>query len=211
MSRSELEPDVDAVRTAFEGATSVLLLVPEGHASDVLCSALVTVGDPEDLCLLGITFDDDPDARIGIWRSVVPELPDEMAFITAGERTRSAVAVAPAGPGSTPVSIESIEDPADLTGLAMAISTYLDAWSETESTPVVCFFSLTDLLYHAERSRVFRFIHSTTTRLRGINAVSHYHLDPSIYDEGTINAFSSLFDAVVSVGDDGGLTIERRR
>lgn len=211
MSSSSVELDAEAVRGALGEATTVLLLSSDDRAEEVICSALVSAADPADLSLLGIAVEGTPDERLDVWRRNIGSLPRETGFITVGETTRSAAAVSPTGPSPSPVSIESVEAPSDLTGLAIAISTYLEDWSDSATTPVVCFFSLTSLLSHSDRSRIFRFIHATNDRLQGIGAMAHYHLDPTVYDEGTVNAFSSLFDAVIRVDDDGSVSVSKRR
>lgn len=195
----------------LEDARTILVLSPDAEGWDTVCSELLSVASIEDLKLLSVTIDEPPDERLDEWRGQFGELPAETGVIAVGEQTRSMAAARPPGPGMTPVTVDTVSDPADLTGLAIAIGAYLDAWSEAEGTPVVCFHTLTSLLFRADEARVFRFIHSTTGRLRDIGAVSHYHLNPDAHDVSTINAFSSVFDAVVEVGDDGQVTIRKRR
>lgn len=203
--------DGDGVREALGDATSVLLLGSARHHEAEVCSSLLSVVDPDDAQYLSVTLDGSPDDRLDEWRAHIGELPAETGVIAVGETTRSAAAASPSGPGASPVTVDTVADPSDLTGLAMAIGAYLDAWGESDRTPVVCFHSITSLLFHADQARVFRFLHSTTGRLRDLGAVAHYHLDPAAYDEATINAFSALFDALVRIDDDGSVTVQRRR
>lgn len=212
MSGQATGVDGDAVREAVGDATTVLLLGTGGLHEEETCSSLLSVTSPEDAQYLSVTLDDSPDDRLDAWRANIGPLPAETGVIAVGETTRSAAATsAPSGPGTSPVSVDSVADPSDLTGLAMAIGAYLDAWSDTDGTPVVCFDSITSLLFHADQDRVFRFLHSTTGRLRDLGAVAHYHLDPAAYDESTVNAFSALFDAVVEVDEDGDVSVRTRR
>lgn len=212
MSGSRVSPaDDDAIRTALGDAKSLLLLSSDRHHGEEACSALLSVAPPEDTQYLCVTLDDTPDDRLNAWRTNNGELPAETGIISVGETTRSVAATASSGPSPSPVSVDTVADPSDLTGLAMAIGAYLDAWADTDRTPVVCFHSITSLLYHAEQERVFRFLHSTTGRLRDLGAVAHYHLDPVAYEEATVNVFSALFDAIVDVDDDGSLSVRKRR
>lgn len=214
MSVEQVESaDETGFSAALGDAQSVLLLASDDFAAEETCASLLSLVDPGETNLLSVTLDGHPDDRLDALRSHLGQLPSETGVIAVGETTRSAAAASSAstGPGPTPVSIDSVADPSDLTGLAMAIGAYLDAWSETNATPVVCFHSITSLLFHAEKERVFRFLHSTTGRLQEIGAVAHYHLDPAAYDESTVNSFSALFDAVVTVDADGMAEIRKRR
>lgn len=213
MSVEQVESADDAgFNAALGDAKSVLLLTSDDFAAEETCSSLLSLSDPAHSKLLAVTLDGSPDDRLDALRRHMGELPAETNVIAVGETTRSAATASTAtGPGPSPVSIDSVADPSDLTGLAMAIGSHLDAWSESTDTPVVCFHSLTSLLFHAEMERVFRFLHSTTGRLRDVGAMAHYHLDPQAFDESTINSFSALFDAVVSVDADGSATIRKRR
>lgn len=193
-------------------AKTVLILAANKLDGDDACWSLLSDINPEDTRHLGVTLDETPDDKLAAWRAHVGELPVETGIISVGETTRSTTtASSPKGPGGTPVSIDSVGDPSDLTGLAMAIGAYLDAWGDSEPAPVVCFDSVTSLLYHADEDRVFRFIHSTTGRLREIGATAHFHLNPEVCDEGRINRFSGLFDAVLEVEPDGSVSVRKRR
>lgn len=205
------DTDSEALRAALGDARSVLVLAPNGALQP--CATLFSQEDPADVNLLYVSLDGSPDARLDELRAELGELPAETGVIAVGETTRSAAttALSAGGPGPSPISIDTVADPSDLTGLAMAIGTYLDAWSASEKHPKVCFDSITSLLFHAEEERVFRFLHATSGRLRDVGAAVHYHLNPIAYDESTINAFSALFDAVVRVEDDGTVTVSKRR
>jgi hypothetical protein len=203
--------DPDQLLNALGDARTLLLLASDSPAVDEVCSALLSVASPGDTKLLSVTLDGTPDDRLATLRAHYGDLPAETGVIAVGETTRSAASTAPTGPEADVVSIDTVSDPSDLTGLAMSVGSYLDAWSDTTATPVVCFHSITSLLFHAETDRVFRFLHSTTGRLRDIGAVSHYHLDPSAYEDSTVNSFAALFDAVVQVDPDGAVSVQKRR
>lgn len=200
----------EAFRIGDEPA-AVLLLAPGDVHEEAVCSSLLSTRPPQDTQFLSVTLDGTPDDRLAVWRNRVGELPAEAAVIDVGETTRSASAASASGPGMTPVSIETVGDPADLTGLAIAISKYADTWTDTASTPVVCFHSLTSLLSHVAEERVFQLLHAMTGRLRDSGAVAHYHLDPTACDDSVVNRFSPLFDVIVEVGSDGSVSARHRR
>ena len=203
--------DTEALRGALGDARSVLLLAADDHRADEACTALLSPEDPADERLLAVGVDRTPDELLERWRLHVGDLPAQTGIIAAGETERSAAASAGAvGPGPAPVSVDAVPEPGDLTGLAIAISAYLDAWRDVPETPVVCFDSVTALLAHADPSRVFRFLHATTGRLADLGGVAHYHLDPSVVDEATVNTLTALFDAVVEFDADGTARVRRR-
>lgn len=202
--------DGDDLLETLGDVTSILLLASDQHHESEACTSLLAAAAPGDTQYLCVTVDDTPDDRLDEWRANIGELPAETGIIAVGEQTRTAAAASDAGPGTTPVTIDTLADPSDLTGLAMAIGAYLDAWGDISRTPVVCFDSITSLLFHSDEERVFRFLHATTGRLRNLGAVAHYHLDPGAFDEATVNMFSSLFDAVVEVSEDGSLSAKTR-
>lgn len=211
-STSVSDVDRDTVLDAIGDANTVLLLASDQQYEANACGALLSVAAPEDAQYLSITLDDTPDDRLEEWRTNVGELPSETGVIAVGEMTRSAAATTVASsPGIAPVTVDTVDDPADLTGLAIAIGAYLDNWADTDRTPVVCFHSISSLLFHADQSRVFQFLHSSVGRLRNLGAVAHYHLDPAAYDESTVNRFSALFEAVVEITDDGSVLVKKRR
>jgi hypothetical protein len=203
--------DGDDVLETLGDVTSILLLASDQHHESEACTTLLAEAAPEAAQYLCVTTDDTPDDRLDEWRANIGELPDETGIIAVGEISRSAAGASESGPGTAPVSIDTVADPSDLTGLAMAIGAYLDAWSDMRRTRVVCFDSITSLLFHTDKERVFRFLHATTGRLRDLGAVAHYHLDPGAFDEATVNMFSSLFDAVVEVEEDGSVSVRTRR
>jgi len=212
MSVTRLPSVDDGLRETLGDAASILLVGGDTPETEAVCSELLSVTSPEETRLLNVTFDDSPDERLDVYRANVGELPAEAGVIAVGEPTRSAAAQGASinGPSPGRVTVDTVADPSDLTGLAMVIGAYLDAWDGTEAKPVVCFHSITSLLFHADEARIYRFLHSTTGRLRDVGAVAHYHLDPAAFDESTVNRFSALFDAVLEVDEDGSVTVKRR-
>jgi hypothetical protein len=111
------------------------------------------------------------------------------------ERIDSAAAVA-VGPGNDGVahdSVRAVSDPADLTGVGIAVTEWLDDRIRDES-PVVCLDSLSAMLQYAHEKRVFEFLHAVTGQCRQRDAGFHAHLTPSAHDEQTLATFRVLFD-----------------
>lgn len=192
-----------------DGPRNILLVGPDGP-TDEACVDLISDTAPEDTHLLNITFDREPDELIGQYRSRHGQLPAKTGVIEVGGQTRSAGASAPSGPGAAPVTIDTVGDASDLTGLSMAISAYLDAWADEEVTPVVCFQSLSAWLSQTDENRVFAFIHSIVGRLADIDTRAHFHMNSDVHNEATINRFAAIMDAVVRVDEEGETTVQTR-
>lgn len=197
-------------RTTYR-PSSVLLCEAETRSATEACTSLLSVADPDETHLLTITFDGTPDERLSYWQVRNDRLPEQTGVITVGETTRSSTGTAPAGPGQTPLSIDALPEPSDLTGLAMAISSYIEAWEDTDATTVVCFDSITPLVLHSDIEQVFRFLYTTIARLRDIGAYAHFHFDPAAHEERTVNLINSIFDAAVRVTEDGSVSVDRFR
>jgi hypothetical protein len=191
-----------------ERANVLLLTSTLSSADNEACIDLLTVTEPERENVLSITFTQSADDRLSLWQSYVDDLPAQAGIVTVDVMTRSAASdtVSPSQPIPTPIAVESVSDPSDLTGFAIEISKFLSTWEGVPNQTVVCFHSLTQLLQYADLQRVFRFLHVLTGRLESAGAVAHFHLDPQTHDEQTLGALSQLFDVIVE-HEDGEYTI----
>lgn len=210
---TRLSPAGPSLPQGVEEAGNVLLLAPPLESTaDEACMRLLTPVPPEAETVLYVTFTNSADDRLSHWRSHATGPPAGAGVVCIGELARSAGAIADGAEAgmNTSVGVETVTDPSDLTGLGIAINQFIEQWSDDERKIVVCFDSLTTLLQYADLERVFRFLHVLTGRLRSAGALAHYHMDPTAHDEGTQNTLKSVFDAVVSVDDDGGLVVQSR-
>jgi hypothetical protein len=109
-----------------------------------------------------------------------------------------------------PDSLETVSNPGDLTGIGITVSEVLQQWSASDEPIVSCFRSLTSLLQYADLQTAYKFLHVLTGRFETAGVRSHFHLDPGAHDDQTVNTLTSLFDAVVRVGDDGEWSVRTR-
>ncbi|MFB6296541.1 MAG: hypothetical protein ABEH66_06870, partial [Halobacteriales archaeon] len=178
-------------------------------ASDI-CSDLLTIERPSEEDVLAVTLTDSPDDWMDEWeRSVGPERPAKLSFVSADDGMRSAAAGGGGGALSGNMSVDTVSNPSDLTGLGMHISERLSGWQGDGNQIVVDFDSLTTLLEYAPRESVFKFIHVLKGRVDSADAVAHYHMDPSAHAPQEVSTFKTLVDAVVEV-EDGEWTIASR-
>ncbi len=171
--------------------------------SDV-CRHLLKTDDDEERNLLSVQFTGSVTADGLTPMNARPAgRPDRMGIISVGDQLRSATQDAtPDAKPTGPLSMETIADPRDLTRLGNTVSNYLSAWENNENRTVVCFDSLSSLLHHTDRERVFRFLHVFTGRLQARQASAHFHLDPTAHDRQTVESLVHLFDTVIDVADD---------
>jgi len=187
-----------------EDAHNVLLCAPpmDTHAEDG-CVDLLTAEPPADEDVLFVTFVQSPDQRLDSWRGGTDgERPAKLGFVNVDDSTRSVAAASHASAGEA-LSIRSVSSPADLTDLGIELNAFLEEWAGDGNQTVLCFHSVTTLLQYVDLPRAFRFFHVITGRVRESGVRAHYHVDPSVHDEGTINTLLSLFDGVAEWdGDD---------
>ena len=95
---------------------------------------------------------------------------------------------------SNPVVVDTVTDPTDLNSLGTAIGRYLGQWEDDDLA--VCFDSVTALLRHVDEQSAVQFLHLLVQRLEKVEAVVHFHLDPTAHDEATIETVTELVDTV---------------
>jgi hypothetical protein len=183
---------------AVEPPANVLLEAPslsDGGMS--ICPHIKAEADVERNLLL-VSLSGNPEARLDEWRRH-GGLPEKIAMITA-DNTRS-VAASDSGPTTrrsdgTVISTTTVSEPSDLTGIGIKMSNCLSAWEGDDARTHVCFDSLTTLLQYVDTQRVFRYLHVTTKRVKAVDGVAHYHIDPDAHDDQTLATIESLFSNV---------------
>jgi len=178
----------------------VLLSTPGvGDAGWSRCVDLLLAGDASETSVLWVSYTRSATGYLADWRDGAEAPPAEMALLVPGEQR---------GPSPDGVTVETVGSPSDLTGLGIAIRRHLEEW---EPPITVCFDSLTSLLQYVDLETAFEFLHVLSGQLYAAGAVAHFHLDPSAHEERTVTMLETLVDAVVTVQDDGGVEIRRRR
>jgi len=180
--------------TVLEDAANVLLLGPSvTRAVDAACLSHLPVGSHAHI--IAVSFSPDPGAWLDRYDDHAGTSPAGVVLVTTSDASVTA------GRHDWPIAVEGLSSPADLTGVGMVISKYLERWQDRESV-ALCFDSLTALLQYEDAKDIYRFLHIISTRLAGTDAVAHFHLDPMTQDEQTVSTLKSSFDAVASYEDD---------
>ena len=189
----------------ISGASAILVLAPSpGSHDDEACLDLLTVTEPTHESVLSVTVTQTAEERVQRWDTHIDTWPAQMGIISTGEFTRSATATTSSAHHLTgPLEIETVSDPADLTGLGITINKFLSEWADREQQIVVCIHSLTPLLQYVDLQGLFRFLHVLIGRFRTQDAVAHFHLDPNAHDAQTVNILTQLVDTVVELEAEG--------
>lgn len=209
---TDLSDDND-LAARLEGASNVLLEAPSAAAvADAACIDLLTVTPPADATVLHIGLTRSPDDFLEVWQRHADDLPAATGIVTTGDAARGAAArPASARQTATTLTLATVGDPGDLTGLGIEITKSVQRWREADpdTSLYVCFHSVTILLQYVDLRRAFRFLHILTRQLRTAGAVAHYHLDPDAHDQQTRSTLRTLFDLVVAVDAEGSVDIQR--
>ena len=205
------------IHADIEGGENVLLLCPAFEpAGTSACMDLLTPADPAETNILCVSFMRSLEKLRTEWDQHVGTAPGDAAVVDVAADTRSAGAVETASgemPADTTFAprVEEVTTPSDLTTLGVRITDCLSDWDVQGNTrrTVACFESITTLLQYADRERTFKFLHVLTDQLASADATAHYHLDPTVPDEETLEMLTTLFDVVCEY-ENGEWSAQRR-
>lgn len=189
----------EEIHERLGGVSNILLCTP-GFGGDgrSACTDLLVGESPGETDVLWVSYTRPPSECVaGVReRSVSP--------------ARQAVLVLGEGRGNEPpsgVTVEQAGAPNDLTGLGITLQRYLEEW---EPPMTVCFDSLTSLLQYVDIETAYEFLHVLTGQLHAAGATAHFHLDPDAHEDRAVTMLTTLFDARVTVTDEG-FDVRRRR
>lgn len=206
-----------SLRARLGDASTVLLCGSHASSRDhALCNRLLSLRDPGVQNVICFDFSQSVEERLGRYVDQVGDPPANMLLVRVGGRSGASTATRDGTPafdpgdlGITPV-VETVSDPADLTGMGIALNRALEAWSPTANQTIVCFHTLTMLLQYVDTERVYRFLHVLTSQFTEEDAVAHVHVDPHAHEPRTLSTLSTLFDAVVRTNEDGSVAVDPR-
>lgn len=105
------------------------------------------------------------------------------------------VAVVDCTPGDAPEGVREVGSPADLTGISMPVSEFLDG----AEAPLIVLDSLSSLLMYNETATVFRFLSVLTTHVGRADGLALFTIEEGCHEEQTVRTFAQLFDGRVRV------------
>lgn len=188
-----MSDEVDPPPDSPEPTGNVLLLAPS-HSGDErdLCADLMAGSPPERTNVLFVTVTQSPRDRLDVWRERFDESPASCGIVSVESGGSDG-----GSPTGRRPNTKTVSRPGDLTGVNIAMTEFLSAWSDDDNRTVVCFHSLTPLLQYADPERVFKFVNELTSVLARVGATAHFHMDPGAHDAQVCQTIKSLFDTVV--------------
>jgi hypothetical protein len=200
-SDDEDQPDL----TELSEVSNVLLMAPSlGGQGREVCLNLLSQTPPSETNVLTITYTDTPPEWVEHWTEHAGVSPVRGGVVSIGQ--------AEASVSDPSWAVKTVENPSDLTGIGIELSELLSGVATAagdDEEIAVCFNSITSLLQYADLQRAFRFLHVVTGRVKTVDGVGHYHLDPEAHDRQTLATLKGLFDAVVEVHEDGTWEIQQ--
>lgn len=200
-SGDENGPDL----SQLDGASNILLLAPSlgSHGTDAGLE-LLTRTPAEKTNILTITYIESPSEFVQRWTGRAGTNPSRGGVVGVGASEESV--------DNPAWAVRTVENPSDLTGVGIELSELLSGMAnaaDDDEHITVCFNSITSLLQYADVQRAFRFLHVVTGRVKTVDAVGHYHIDPDAHDQQTMATLKGLFDAVVEIDEDGNWDIQQ--
>lgn len=148
--------------------------------------------------VLGIAFDADAEQWLGNWQTG----PDQIAVVSAGERSRSVARSAhDATPGNPDVvaaatgAVETVGDAGDVAQVGTLANDYLTSW-EDEGATTVYVEDLSGLLEHVPAKTAFRFLHAMLSRAETTDGRLVAAIDSTEQPKHVIQTYAELFDDV---------------
>lgn len=193
MSQAHASETGGHVFESVAGVSSVLALGPDGDGVTVSgCRQLLATPSEHAEHVVGVTYDADAGFR------------ERIADQGATDANRTVLTTA-AGTDASGVECVSVEDGAHLLSSVRERVRAID-----DGTGVVCFDALSPLVDDIGLTRTFRFVNRLIPELRERDVTAHFHVDPAESDRQTLDAITTVFDAVVRVDGDGWELVWKR-
>jgi len=176
------------------GSSLVVLDQPYSEGGGARCASLLAGMDPATARVLTVSYTQSTQTWLKHWNAHVGPGPAEWHAIRIDDGNS-----APTGPPGDHLieggsrTIERIANPADLTGLGLAIRRHRER-SEEPGQLTLCLHSLTGMLQFVSANTVYRFVHWLTGQVRDAEGLAHFHLDPEAHEQRILNQFFTLFD-----------------
>lgn len=102
----------------------------------------------------------------------------------------------------------AVSKPSNIAKLGVIITQLVSQLSESNSSTVLGFHTLSSLQQFVGTQTLFQFLYTLHSQLESSDIRGYYHIDSLAHDERDMATFTSLFDLVVRVSPDGSVEIE---
>ncbi|GAB6877899.1 hypothetical protein JCM17823_01730 [Halorubrum gandharaense] len=105
--------------------------------------------------------------------------------------------------------IKYTSSPVDMTGIGIKLSEFLQAFYRDRGIERnrIMVHSLSTLLMYADLQTVFRFLHVFTGRIQSVEGLGLFCIDSTAHDDQTMNTLKQLFDGIVTLSEDGDVSV----
>ncbi|MBP2147110.1 KaiC/GvpD/RAD55 family RecA-like ATPase [Methanofollis sp. W23] len=108
--------------------------------------------------------------------------------------------------------VKYVASPVDLTGMGIKVTRILEEIKEIEAAAGtgevprvrICVNSLSSFLIYSKLEAIYRFFHILSARVRRMNGVAVYLLNPAAVDEKTISTIEQLMNGVIRISEEDG-------
>ncbi|NIB99203.1 hypothetical protein [Halobacterium sp. R2-5] len=188
----------------FDDGTNLLLSGPAMSGKRDLLLSLLARGDA-----------DGDGAVIVTSRDPAEEIAAEYADAVGGDpgflRVLDCVS-AQSGGATDADDTHYVSSPGDLTGMGIEFSEVARGAADAGVGRLrVGFDSLSPILMYVDLQRLFRFLHVFTSQIQSQGWLGVFSVDPESHDDKTVNTISQLFDGVVDVRANDGVSEVRVR
>ena len=105
--------------------------------------------------------------------------------------------------------IKYTSSPVDMTGIGIKLSEFLQAFYRDREIKRnrIMVHSLSTLLMYSDLQTVFRFLHVFTGRIQSVDGLGLFCIDSTAHDEQTMNTLKQLFDGIVTLSEEGDVSV----
>lgn len=192
-----------------DDASNILVLGPtDCRAATNICGELLTEDPSADEHLLFVSFEvadvnDVTKLGVNVQDSLSPT-----TVVSVGDFNRSTSSSQCIDGPPNGAALDFVPASSNLAELGITINDCIAGWDEEGRQITLCFDSLTHLLNEGKIEKVFQFLSILSARIRSVDGVAHYHLDPNQFSEEAIGTLRPLFDAVITITGAGEITVQ---
>jgi KaiC/GvpD/RAD55 family RecA-like ATPase len=192
-------PRIDDVIGGVDGGTNVLVAGSSPSANDEFLRRCVSEGVENDEGVVYVTTDKSAEDLL---ESYGADGNDRFGVVDCVSESQGVDV-------ETSATVKTAGSPSDMTGIGIQVSDVLDDFWEGRGIERnrVCLDSVSTLLMYSDLEAVFRFLHVFTGRVRSIDGVGFFVINPGMHDEREYSTLRQLFDGAVEVRDDGGTEV----
>ncbi|MFP4187871.1 MAG: RAD55 family ATPase [Halobacteriales archaeon] len=193
-------PRIDKDIGGVKGGTNVLVTGDATTAKDEFLRRTVTTGVENDEGVVYVTTND-PAEKVLEEHEVVDH--DRFAVVDCVSESQGVSDI------ETSETVRTTGSPSDMTGIGIQVSDILEEFWEVRGIKQnrVCLNSVSTLLMYSNLETVFRFLHVFTGRVRSVEGLGIFLIDPGMHDEKEFSTLQQLFNATVEF-DDGRVRVD---